>query len=127
MKKLSIITINYNEPNLKKTCESIVNQSWQDFEWIVIDGGSNEKNLAIFEQYKHRIDKFISEPDNGIYDAYNKGINLATGEYLNFMNAGDCFYSDKILERFIAQNSKADILYGDTNAVYENRGGAECN
>lgn len=119
MKKLSIITICYNEPNLEKTCESIVNQSWQDFEWIVIDGGSNDEALAIFEKYKYRIDKFVSEPDNGIYDACNKGIKLATGEFLNFMNAGDSFYSDKIIEKFIAINSKADIIYGDTNAVYE--------
>ena len=70
MNKVTIITICYNEPNLEQTCESIVNQTWQDFEWIVIDGGSNKETLDVFEKYKHRIDKFVSEPDNGIYNAY---------------------------------------------------------
>lgn len=122
MKKLSIITICYNAPNLEQTCKSIANQSWQDFEWIVIDGGSKSEILAIFEQYKWRIDKFISEIDNGIYDAYNKGIKLATGsEYLNFMNAGDSFYDDKVLERFIAYDSKADICFGNVNIVRDNK------
>ena len=61
MKKLSVVTICYNEPNLEETCKSIVNQTWQDFEWIVVDGASNKETLDIFEKYKHRIDKFISE------------------------------------------------------------------
>lgn len=114
MKKLSIITICYNEPNLAKTCESIINQSWQDFEWIVIDGGSNDKTLAIFEKYKGRIDKFISEPDNGIYNAMNKGIKLSSGEYLNFMNAGDYyFYNDVLKDIFADKSYNADILYGN--------------
>lgn len=121
MKKLSIITICYNEPNLEKTCESIANQSWQDFEWIVVDGGSNEETLAVFEKYKYRIDKFVSESDNGIYDACNKGIKLATGEYLNFMNAGDCFYNDKVLEKFIKRNVDGDILYGNANVMYKEK------
>lgn len=122
MKKLSIITICYNSPNLRATCESIANQSMQDFEWIVIDGGSNNETLAIFEQYKWRIDKFISEPDSGIYDAYNKGTKLASGGgYLNFMNAGDSFYDDKVLERFVAYNSNADICFGNVNIVYDNK------
>ena len=118
MKKLSVITICYNEPNLEATCESIVNQTWQDFEWIVIDGGSNKETLDIFEKYKHRINKFVSEPDKGIYDACNKGIKLAEGEYLNFMNAGDSFYNSKVLENVVATNSNEDILYGDINARY---------
>ena len=114
MKKLSIITICYNEPNLEKTCESIVNQSWQDFEWIVVDGGSNEETLAVFEKYKHRIDKFVSESDNGIYDACNKGIKLATGEYLNFMNAGDYYFYDNVLKDvFVDKNYNAGVLYGN--------------
>ncbi len=115
MKKLSIITICYNEPNLEKTCDSIANQSWQDFEWIVVDGDSNDETLAIFEKYKHRIDKFISESDNGIYDAFNKGIKLATGKYLNFMNAGDLFYHRDTLRLFdyFTKNNCADIYYGE--------------
>lgn len=109
--KLSIITICYNEPNLEKTCESIVNQTWQDFEWIVIDGGSNEETQKIWNKYKYRIDKFISEPDNGIYNAMNKGIKIATGEYLNFLNAGD-YYNDSNVLKYVTKNClKIDIEY----------------
>ena len=118
MKKLSIITICYNEPFLEKTCESIVNQTWQDFEWVVVDGGSNQETLDIFEKYKSRIDKFISEPDNGIYDGCNKGVKLAEGEFVIFMNAGDCFYSNTILAKvFENKTHSADILYGDTKVI----------
>lgn len=115
MLKLTVITICYNEPYLEKTCESIVNQTWQDFEWIVVDGGSNQETLDKFEKYKKRIDKFISEPDNGIYDACNKGIELANGEYVIFMNAGDSFYSHEVLSNiFSKHNYTSGILYGDT-------------
>ena len=121
MKKLSIITICYNEPFLEKTCESIVNQTWQDFEWVVVDGGSNQETLDIFEKYKSRIDKFISEPDNGIYDGCNKGVKLAEGEFVIFMNAGDCFYSNTILAKvFENKTYSADILYGDTQVLDNN-------
>lgn len=115
MKKLSIITICYNEPNLEETCKSIVNQSWQDFEWIVIDGGSNKETLDIFDKYKNRIDKFVSEPDNGIYNAMNKGIKLAKGEYLIFMNAGDSFYTNELLRlvAFYLEDSSVDIFHGE--------------
>ena len=115
MTKLSVITICYNEPNLEETCKSIVNQSWQDFEWIVIDGGSNKETLDIFEKYKYRIDKFISEPDNGIYNAMNKGIKLAKGQYLIFMNAGDSFYTNKILQlvAFYMNDDSIDIFHGE--------------
>lgn len=122
MKKLSIITICYNEPNLEQTCESIVNQTWQDFEWVVIDGGSNKETLAIFEKYKNRIDKFISEPDNGIYNACNKGLKLATGEYIHFLNAGDSYYSDTVLNVVFQENSYTeDVLYGEQQEVYMNK------
>ncbi len=119
MKKLSIITICYNEPNLENTCKSIVNQIWQDFEWIVIDGGSNKETQKIWNKYKYRIDRFISEPDNGIYDAYNKGIKLAKGKFLNFMNAGDCFYDNNVLyniSQFFILN--IDIIYGNSFCIF---------
>ena len=119
-KKLSIITICYNEPDLEKTCESIVNQTWQDFEWIVIDGGSNQETLDIFEKYKYRIDTFISEPDNGIYNAMNKGIKLAEGEYLNFINAGDGYYDKNVLQDVINSKLDKDIVFGEMNGIYEN-------
>ena len=112
-KKLSIITVCYNEPNLEKTCKSIVNQSWQDFEWIVVDGDSNEDTQRIWDKYKYRIDKFISETDNGIYDAMNKGIDLASGEYLNFLNAGDYYERNNVLENIISKALECDIVTGD--------------
>ena len=112
-RKLSIITICYNEPDLNKTCESIVNQTWQDFEWIVVDGGSNKETLEIIKKYKSRINKFVSEPDNGIYNACNKGIRLAEGEYIHFLNAGDAYYSNDVLEKVFGKNAyDEDILYG---------------
>lgn len=114
MKKLSIITICYNEPNLEKTCQSVVNQTWQDFEWIVVDGGSNDETQKIWDKYKHRIDKFVSEPDNGIYDAMNKGINLANGKFLNFLNAGDYyFYNDVLKDVFENKTYSSEVLYGN--------------
>ena len=114
MPKLSVITVCYNEPNLEKTCESIVNQTWQDFEWIVIDGGSNQETQKIWDKYKYRIDKFVSEDDNGVYDAMNKGIKFANGEYLNFLNAGDSYISDDTLKNIFENNNYSeDIFYGD--------------
>ena len=116
--KLSVITICYNDENIERTCESIVNQSWQDFEWIVIDGGSRKEIIDIINKYKDRIDKFISEKDNGVYNAYNKGLNLACGKYVNFLNSGDN-YRDKDVLKTIFENKyyKDDILYGDMMAI----------
>jgi glycosyltransferase involved in cell wall biosynthesis len=114
---LSIITVCLNEPKLERTCESIVNQTFQDFEWIVIDGGSNEETLAIFEKYKSRMNFFVSEPDGGIYFGMNKGIVRATGEWLNFMNAGDMYANHKILENIFTSGDNfddIDVLYGHT-------------
>ena len=110
---LSIITICYNEKEIERTCESIVNQTWQDFEWIVVDGGSTDGTLDILNKYKDRIDILISEPDKGRYNAMNKGIKLAQGQYLNFMNGGDAFYNSTVLEKVFKESEQtADILYG---------------
>jgi glycosyltransferase involved in cell wall biosynthesis len=112
---LSIITVCLNEPQLERTCESIINQTFQDFEWIVIDGGSNDETLAVFEKYKCRMDYFISEPDEGIYFGMNKGIAQATGEWLNFMNAGDMFANRHILLKIFGDGDdfeNVDVLYG---------------
>ena len=122
MTKISVITICYNEPDLEKTCQSIINQSFQDFEWIVIDGGSKKETLDIFDKYKKRIDKFVSEPDKGVYDAYNKGIKIADGEYIIFMNAGDAFYSDDVLTAvYPTLESDTGIIYGETFYLYKDR------
>ena len=96
--KLSIITVCYNEPNLEKTCKSIIEQTYQDFEWIVVDGGSNEQTQNIWNKYKNRINYFISEKDSGVYNAMNKGIKQSNGEYLLFLNAGDYLFDKDALK-----------------------------
>jgi glycosyltransferase involved in cell wall biosynthesis len=128
--RFSIITVCLNAPRLKHTCESIVNQTFQDFEWIVIDGGSAQPTQDVFAEYKCRMDCFVSEKDDGIYDAMNKGIARARGEWLNFMNAGDSFYNKGTL-KFVAEqidktDEKSDIFYGDDiikkqNGIFERR------
>ena len=103
-KRLSIITICYNDPDVEKTCKRVVNQTWQDFEWIVIDGGSNEETLRVFEKYKNRINVFVSEPDNGRYDAFNKALEYINSDYVHFLNAGDFYYDDDVLLNVFNKN-----------------------
>ena len=113
--KLSIITINYNnKAGLQKTIDSVVAQTWRDFEWIIIDGGSTDGSKELIEQYQQHFAYWCSEPDKGVYNAMNKGIEKAKGEYMNFMNSGDIFYSKDTLEEVFARNTlNADMLYGD--------------
>jgi len=83
--KLSIITINYNNcAGLKRTIDSVVSQSFKDYEWIVIDGGSKDGSKDLIEQYSDSFTYWVSEPDNGIYNAMNKGIEKANGEWMLF-------------------------------------------
>ena len=101
--KLSIITINYNNRDgLRKTIESVVNQTWQDFEYIIIDGGSTDGSVEVIKEYADRIGYWVSEPDKGIYHAMNKGIDQAKGEYCLFMNSGDTIHKQETLQ--IAQH-----------------------
>lgn len=128
---LSIITVCYNEKNVERTCKSIAEQTFQNFEWIVIDGGSNPETLKILEKYKNRIHVFVSEKDTGVYNAMNKGIERSSGAWLNFMNAGDTFSDNKVLEEIFkgaANNLKdkngfkdffADVLYGRSTSYNE--------
>lgn len=123
--QLSIVTVCYNEKDIGRTCESIVSQSCQDFEWIVVDGGSTDGSLEVIKHYKERIDILISEPDNGIYDAMNKGIRLAKGKWINFMNGGDTFADNCIVGdflRFAGDNPAADVIYGDFNRMLPDGG-----
>lgn len=113
----SIITVCYNcENNIKKTIESLKDQDFSDYEYIVIDGASKDKTFTIAKTYEPEFDsiKIFSEPDNGIYDAMNKGITKAIGEYIYFLNAGDTFYSDHVLSD-VAERIKegCDIYYGN--------------
>lgn len=97
--KYSIITINFNNKDgLRKTIESVVNQTYEDFEYIIIDGGSTDGSVEVIKEYADKIDYWVSEPDKGIYNAMNKGILQSHGEYLNFMNSGDCFYDKDVLD-----------------------------
>lgn len=112
MQKLSIITINYNNlEGLKKTVESVVNQTWQEFEYIVIDGGSTDGSAGYLESQRVKIDYWISEPDTGIYNAMNKGIAKATGDYLLFLNSGDHLFSLTVLQENHAQIADHDLIY----------------
>ncbi len=97
--KLSIITICKNEfPFIIDTCESIVKQTFQDFEWIVIDGGSTDGSLDIFNKYNDKINFFTSIKSPGIYKSMNTGIENANGEFIIFMNGGDMFYNNNVFK-----------------------------
>ena len=117
---ISIITVvKNNERYLEQTIKSVINQTYTYIEYIVIDGGSADNTLDIMQKYKNKIDYWVSESDKGIYDAMNKGIDLATGEWIIFMNAGDKFYENNTVERiFLGENYDVDFIYGDCKIVY---------
>lgn len=110
---LSIITINYNNFNgLKLTIDSVISQTCQNFEWIIIDGGSNDGSKNLIVQNKEHFAFWCSEPDSGIYNAMNKGISKSSGEYLLFLNSGDVLYDDDVLEKVDRIGLKSDIVSG---------------
>ena len=121
--KFSIITINYNNcEGLWRTIESVVNQTCRDFEYIIIDGGSTDGSVDVIKRYADNIDYWVSEPDGGIYNAMNKGVAVAKGEYCLFMNSGDCLYNDSVIERvYEIADFNSDIIAGDVA-----RNGAIC-
>ena len=119
---LSIITVTYNNlEGIKKTYNSIVNQTMQTFEWIVIDGASTDGTTEFLQTVSRQPDIYVHEPDSGIYNAMNKGIKIAKGDYLLFMNAGDIFADCNILQETPIQSFKADIIYGDAWFDYPDR------
>lgn len=121
MPKLSIITINYNNASgLKKTIESVVSQSSSDFEYIIIDGGSTDESVEIIKKYQEKITHWISEKDNGIYHAMNKGILAAKGEYCQFLNSGDYFCNDLVVEKMLSNLDNESILSGNMIKVSKN-------
>jgi glycosyltransferase involved in cell wall biosynthesis len=113
---ITILTVVYNDAeNLEKTLKSIADQDYKEYEFVLVDGGSTDGTLAVIRHYEHLISKWISEPDNGIYDAMNKGIKMAGGMYINFLNAGDEYCSHETLgevNAILKEGKDIDILYG---------------
>jgi glycosyltransferase involved in cell wall biosynthesis len=119
---LSVITIVYNNArDIERTLLSVLNQTYDGIEYIVVDGASNDGTLEIIKRYESRIAKLISEKDKGIYDAMNKGLALATGDYVIFMNSGDEFYAPDTVAKVFAAAPDADIYYGETEMVNDER------
>ncbi|SHL54250.1 glycosyltransferase family 2 protein [Flavobacterium xanthum] len=119
--KISIITINYNNlEGLKRTIESVAQQTWAAFEYIVIDGGSTDGSKAYIEAQSENVDYWVSEPDKGIYNAMNKGILKASGNYLLFLNSGDHFYSDTVLEEYHNRVANYDLIYFNLKVIGDN-------
>jgi glycosyltransferase involved in cell wall biosynthesis len=118
---VTVVTVVFNgEKSLEETIKSIINQTYQNIEYIIVDGGSTDGTLDIIRKYEHAIDHWVSEPDKGIYDAMNKGISIASGDWINFMNAGDSFYSPDTVKRIfdcVIHNEK--ILYGNVHIRYK--------
>ena len=115
MDKVTIITVAYNaKATIEETILSVIRQSYENIEYIVIDGASADGTVDIIKRYEDKIDYWVSEPDDGIYHAMNKGITKATGEWINFMNAGDTFYdNDTIAHIMTHKKDDADLIYGN--------------
>lgn len=124
--KFSIITITFNAaPVIGPTLQSVLAQSYKNYEYILVDGASKDDTVAVAKASGIRFAHIVSEPDKGLYDAMNKGIRLATGDYLCFLNAGDAFHSPDTLEKIVAaiadEEQLPDVLYGETAEVNEER------
>lgn len=120
--RVSIITVTYNaEATLERTLKSVNEQTYTDIEHIIVDGASRDRTLEIAKAFNVKV---VSEPDKGLYDAMNKGIKLATGDYLVFLNAGDKLHDSSVVERVVEtaqKESNAAIIYGNT-AIVDNEG-----
>lgn len=113
--RVSIITVNYNDKlGLEKTIESVVSQDFSDYEYIVIDGGSSDGSLEVIKRHSEYISHWVSEADSGIYNAMNKALEFARGEYCIFMNSGDTFVSPQTLNKIFKEYPKEDIICGVT-------------
>lgn len=118
---LSIITVNLNNASgLRNTIKSVINQTYTNYEYIIIDGGSTDGSREVIKEYTNRITYWVSETDNGIYNAMNKGILQANGEYLLFLNSGDWLFNNTILSRIFELPKSAEIIYGNLNVIMKN-------
>ena len=127
----SIITITYNAVRLvEQTLLNVLSQSYPNIEYIVIDGGSTDGTVDIIKRYESGLTYWVSEPDKGIYDAMNKGLQKATGDYVWFINAGDSLCSSDTVQSVVSRLQKRktlpDIIYGETNIVDEERRCWDC-
>lgn len=117
MDKVSVITVCYNAAStIEETIQSVITQDYPALEYIIIDGGSTDQTMSIVEKYQASIDIIISEPDQGIYNAMNKGLAFATGEWINFMNAGDTYVNNGVLSSIFSLtiSSAVRVIYGDS-------------
>lgn len=122
MCKLSIITINYNnKAGLQKTIDSVIEQTDKTFEFIVIDGNSDDGSKTVIEHYKSHFTYSVSEPDKGIYNAMNKGIQKANGEYLLFLNSGDWLFSPATVACLTEHLNQFDVISGDINIFQDGK------
>lgn len=118
MPKLSIITINFNNAKgLERTIKSVVAQENKDLEYIVIDGNSTDTSVAIIKEFEPHISTWISEPDTGVYQAMNKGISMATGAYLLFLNSGDHFYTEDTLNKIYSDITEKELISFSIRAI----------
>lgn len=118
---ISIISVNLNNlEGLKRTMQSVFEQTWQEFEYIVIDGGSKDGSKEYIEQHQEKISYWVSEPDKGIYNGMNKGIKVANGEYLLFLNSGDWLFKKDTLSRIAPEFCDYDFFYGGIVKCYRN-------
>lgn len=109
--RYSVVTINYNNKDgLRRTIKSVISQTYADFEYVIIDGGSTDGSVDVIKEYTEHLTYWVSEPDKGIYNAMNKGTSHATGDYIIFMNSGDCFHSSDVLS--FVTNYQEDIICG---------------
>jgi glycosyltransferase involved in cell wall biosynthesis len=117
---ISIITVCLNDGKyLEETIKSVINQTYSNIEYIIIDGGSTDNTIDIIKKYESKIEYWSSGGDKGIYDAMNKGISIAKGKWVNFMNAGDTFYQVNTIEKvFLKKYDKVDFIYGDCEIIY---------
>ena len=120
--KFSVITVCYNaQATIEDTIQSVIAQTYHHVEYIIVDGASKDRTLSIINRYRDRIATVVSEPDKGLYDAMNKGLRLATGDYVCFLNAGDSFHEDDTLQQMVHTlrelTELPDVLYGETELV----------
>lgn len=122
--KISIITVVYNnEATIRQAIESVLNQTYLNLEYIIIDGKSTDNTVSIIEEYKDQLSCFVSETDKGLYDAMNKGIASATGDLIGILNSDDTFYSDNVIQEIVDFHKKNDIYASVGNIIQHKENG----